>query len=117
MHIVDVQFYFCMRFGDIRYPLAMARFFSPPDVEILQDSSDTVHLCDPILGCEGLHMLHVSAIHSVVSMFPELQASKEGRITHTGKFALMQHPHTGMACFKFSDEAVDSENDSLHPTE
>jgi len=106
-----------MRFGDIRYPLAMARFFSPPDMEILQDSSDTVHLCDPILGHEGLHVLHISAIHSVVSMFPELQASEEGRIMHTGKFALMQHPHTGMARFKFSDEAVDSENDSLHPTE
>ena len=109
MHIADVQFYFCMRFGVVRHLLAMVRLFSSPDEEVLQESSDTVYLCDILLGREGLRVMHVSAIRSVVCMFPEPQVSDDGRITHTGKFALMQHPHNGMA--RFSDQTV--EDDSL----
>ncbi|KAH8978597.1 hypothetical protein EDB86DRAFT_3090340 [Lactarius hatsudake] len=115
MHIVDVQFYFCMRFGNVQYPLAIGRLFSQPDAEILHASSDTVHLCDPLLGREGLCVLHVSTIRSVVCMFPELEVSELGQITDTGKFALMQHPHLKMA--QFSDEEADDENGSLLHTD
>lgn len=109
LRIADVQFFFCMRFGDVRYPLAMARLFGSPDAEILQDSSNTVYLCDPLPDLEGLRVLHVSAIRSVVCMFPEWQVSNAGEITHTGKFALMRHPHTEMV--RFSDEAAENEDD------
>jgi hypothetical protein len=97
MRIADVQFYFCMRFGGTRHPLAMVHLFSLPDQEVLQDSSETVYLCDVLPGSEGLCVVHVSAIHSIVCMFPEPQVSNTGQITHTGKLALMQHPHIGMA--------------------
>ncbi|KAF8274636.1 hypothetical protein EI94DRAFT_1540456, partial [Lactarius quietus] len=70
MRIADVQFYFCMHFGGIRYPLAMVRLFSPPDKQILQDSSDTVYLCDIRQGRKGLRVVNVRAIHLVVCMFP-----------------------------------------------
>ncbi len=108
MRVVDVQFYFSMRFGNVRHPLAMVRFFSLPDDGILQDSSNTVYLCDPLLGREGLCVLGVGEIHSVVCMFPELQVSELGHITHTGKFALMRHPYTEVA--SFSDQEDEQEN-------
>jgi hypothetical protein len=104
MHIADVQFYFCMCFGGIRYPLAMVQLFSLPDEEVLRDSSDTIYLCDILLGRKGLCVAHVSVINSIVCMFPEAQVSKTGQITHTRKLALMQHPHIGMA--RFSKQTV-----------
>ena len=108
MRIADVQFYFCMRFMDTRHPLAMVHLFSLPDQQVLQDSSDTVYLCDVLLGREGLCVVHISAIHSIVCMFPELQVSETGQIMHTGKLALMQHPHTGMA--QFSDQTIEDDS-------
>lgn len=116
MRMADVQFYFCMRFGDIRHPLAMVRMFSSPDTDTLQDSSNTVYLCDPLTGREGLCVLHVSEIQSVVCMFPELQVSELGQITHTGKFALMRHPHIEMARFSDQTDYDEDESDSSHPT-
>ena len=108
MRIADVQFYFCMCFGGTQHPLAMVRLFSLPDQEVLQDSSETVYLCDVLPGHEGLYMVHVSAIHSIVCMFPEPEVSDTGQIIHTGKLALMQHPHIGMA--QFSDQTVEDDS-------
>ena len=102
MCIADVQFYFCMHFEGTQYPLAMVCHFSPPDMQVLQDSSDTVYICDILPGHEGLCVVHVSAIHAVVCMFPEQRVSDTGQITCTRKFALMQHPHIEMG--RFSEE-------------
>jgi hypothetical protein len=62
MRIADVQFYFYLRFGDARYPLAMVRLFSLPDEDILAESSGTVYLCDQLDGPEGIVVVPVTAI-------------------------------------------------------
>ncbi|KAI9430189.1 hypothetical protein H4582DRAFT_1783209, partial [Lactarius indigo] len=68
--IGNVQFYFYIRFGEAQYPLAMVSLFSVPDAEVLLDSSGTVYLSEPGSGLEGLMIIPVTAILSVVSMFP-----------------------------------------------
>ena len=83
----------------------MVCLFSLPDQQVLQDSSDTVYLCNVLPGRKGLCVVHVSAIHSIMCMFPELQVSETGQITHTGKLVLMQHPHIRMA--RFSDQMIE----------
>ncbi|KAH8981811.1 hypothetical protein EDB92DRAFT_1969673 [Lactarius akahatsu] len=95
--IGNVQFYFCIRFGDTRHPLAMISLFSPPDANILSDSSGTVYLCDPMTGPEGLLVVPVTSILSVVSMFPDMHVTQDGHISETGKFSLMRHAYIGLA--------------------
>ncbi|KAH9048851.1 hypothetical protein EDB84DRAFT_1261692, partial [Lactarius hengduanensis] len=50
LRIANVLYYFYIRFGDDRHPLAMVNLFSKPDAEILSESSGAVHLCDQITG-------------------------------------------------------------------
>jgi hypothetical protein len=77
----------------------MATLFSVPDMEILAKSSDTVYLCDPLDGRDGLVVVPITAIHSVVSMFPEMEVGQDGHISLTGKFALMWHAFIELASF------------------
>lgn len=88
-----------MRFGDVRYPLAMINLFSGPDAGILAESSGTVYLCSPLLGREGVAVVPISAVHSVVSMFPEMQVDQSGNISTSGKFSLMRHAYIELARF------------------
>ncbi|KAF8256459.1 hypothetical protein EI94DRAFT_1420235, partial [Lactarius quietus] len=65
--IANVRFYFCLWFRDVRYPLAIVDLLSEPDEDILSESSGMVHLCDQN---EGVAVVSIAAIHSVVAMFP-----------------------------------------------
>ena len=110
--IGDVQFYFYIRFGENRHPLAMVSLFFLPDADVFADLSETVYLCKPLSARDGLVVIPVTAIHSVVSMFPELLVSDDGRITESGKFSLMRHAFLELA--KFSNgELFDEDDDSL----
>ena len=41
---VNLLYFFCLHFGDVRYPLAMVKVFSNPDGYVLLQSSGTVYL-------------------------------------------------------------------------
>lgn len=88
-----------MYFSTSACDLAMLRFFSMPDEGILADSSGTVYLCDQLDGPEGIVILPITSIHTVVSMFPEMEVSPTGQISLTGKFSLMHHTFIELSMF------------------
>ena len=112
IRVADVQFYFYIRFGDDRHPLAMVSMFSLPDASILADSSGTVYLSKPLSVREGLVVISVTTIHSVVSMFLDMRATEDGRILETGKFSLMRHAFLELAHFS-NGELFEEEDDAL----
>ena len=105
MRVANILYYFCLRFGDVRYPLAMAELFSDPDAEVLSESSGTVYLCNPR---ERITLLPITSIYSVVAMFPDIQVDLSGNISVTGRFSLMRHPYIDVAKFT-SDQSFDDE--------
>ena len=116
MRIANVLFYFYMRFGDTKYPLAMASCFSLPDRTILSESCDTVYLCDPMQGREGLIVIPISSIRSVVEMFPEVVINQDGRyeVECTGKFSLMRHAYIELSHYSvdgFNEDEEERENE------
>jgi hypothetical protein len=112
MRIADVQFYFYLQFGEAWYPLAMLRLFSMPDEDILANSSSTVYLCDPSDGPAGVVVVLVTSIHSVVSMFPDMEVSPSGQISLTGKFSMMHHAFIELTAFS-SDRLFDEDYNNL----
>ena len=111
MRIGDVQFYFYICFGEDQYPLAMVWLFLPPDPQVFADSSETVYLSEPLPMQDGLVVIPVSAIHSVVAMFPEMRATNNGEILETGKFSLMCHAFLKLA--QFSNGELFDEEEAL----
>jgi hypothetical protein len=97
--IANIQYYFYMRFGDQQFLLAMVSLFSLPDMDILSDSSHTVYLCEALDLREGLAVIPVTYIFSVVAMIPEMMVSKAGNITLSGKYGLMRHAFIELAPF------------------
>ena len=87
----------------------MATLFSPPDQDILSDSSNTVYLSEPVPGREGLIVIPITAIRSVVSMFPEMAISQAAQITRSGKYSLMRHPYVDLT--KYLTEGFVDDND------
>ena len=114
--IAKVQFYFYIRFGNDRHPLAMVTLFSLPDAEVFADSSETVYLSELSSAQEDLVVIPITAIHSVVSMFPEMNITEDGQILETGKVSLMRHAFLELAQFSngelFADEDEDEDNAS-----
>lgn len=109
LRIANVLYYFYIRFGDDRYPLAMVSLFSKPDPEILLESSGAVHLCDQITGCGGVAVIPITAVHSVVAMIPEMRVEPSGQITLTGKFSLMRHAYLEVA--RFANDVLSEEDE------
>ena len=110
--IADVQFYFYIRFGDDRHPLAMVSMFSLPDSDVFTESSGTVYLSEPLSASDGLIVIPITTIHSVVSMFPEMRVSDDGGIIETGKFSLMRHAFLELAQFS-NGELFEEEEDRV----
>ena len=109
IRIANVLYYFCLRFGEVRLPLAMAELFSEPDAEVLSESSGTVYLCDQR---ECLALLPITSIHSVIAMFSDTQVDLLGNISVTGRFSLMRHPYVEVAEFT-SDQTFDDEEANI----
>lgn len=85
-----------------------------PDATVLSDSCDTVYLCDPLPDHEGLVVIPISHIQSVVAMFPEMVINQGGNIEHTGKFSLMRHAYIELSKYTvdgFNDDNSDSDNE------
>jgi hypothetical protein len=87
----------------------MANLFSMPDGDVLSESCDTVYLCEPLQGRNGLVVIPISSIRSVVAMFPEMVVNQEGHIERTGKFSLMRHAYIELA--KYSADGFDNNDD------
>ena len=111
--IASVLFYFYILFGDTRNPLAMLSLFSTPDKDILADSSDTVFLCDPLDGPESLAVVPITAIQSVVSMFPETRVNTDGDISLTGKYSLMRHAFIELSTYSSDGLFEDDYDDTV----
>ena len=79
------------------HPLAMVTIFSPPDTHLLQESYDTIYLCN---YSDGVIVIPVSSIKSVVLMFPDMNITKDGQIIETENFSLMQHPLIELAQYR-----------------
>ena len=97
--IGNIPFYFYICFGDNRYPLAVATMFTLPDASVFADSSETVYLSEPMSTQDGVVVIPITAIHSVVSMFPDMRITDDGRILETGKFSLVRHAFLELAQF------------------
>jgi hypothetical protein len=92
----------------------MVSLFSMPDEGILSDSSQSVYLCETLDLREGLVVIPITDIYSVVAMFPKSMVSEAGDILLTGKFALMRHTYIELAPFSSGslfDEDDDNEGD------
>jgi hypothetical protein len=92
MHIANALYYFYIQFDDMQYPLAVVSLFSFPDASLLFESSQTVYLCDALEGQEAIRVIPITSIKSVVSMFPDLKVTQDGKLIDTQKFALLRHP-------------------------
>jgi hypothetical protein len=75
------------------------KLFSMPDKGILDESSGTVYMCNQLNGPGSVIVPPVTTIHSVVSMFPEMEVSLTGQISLTGKFSLMCHTFIELSTF------------------
>jgi hypothetical protein len=96
----------------------MVRLFSLPDVEVFADSSKTVYLSELSSAREDLVVIPVTTIHSVVSMFPEVNITEDGQILETGKLSLMRHAFLELAQFSNGElfEDDDEEDGSTSTT-
>ena len=56
-------------------------------------------LCNTLDLQEGLAVIPVTDIHSVVTMFPDMAVSQDSNITLTSKYALMRHAYIELAPF------------------
>jgi hypothetical protein len=90
----------------------MVSLFSLPDPDIFADSSETVYLSEPLSLPDGLLVIPVTVIHSVVSMFPEMRIADGGLIVETGKFSLMRRAFLELAEFS-NGELFDDDDDNL----
>ena len=90
----------------------MVSMFSHPDADVFTDSSETVYLSELLSARDGIVVIPVMAIHSVVSMFPETRVTDDGRILETGKFSLMRHAFLELVPFS-NGELFEDEDDSL----
>jgi hypothetical protein len=84
----------------------MVQLFSTPDKNIFQELCETIYLCEQL---EELVVVPISAIRTVMAMFPEMVVSQEGHIEQTGKFSLMQHLYIELS--KFSVDGFADEDD------
>jgi hypothetical protein len=85
----------------------MVNLFSLPDEDVLSDSSGTVYLSNPL---QGRVVVPVTAIRTVVSMFPEFVAKETGHIETTGKFSLMRYAYAELSQY-FTDGLQDLEEE------
>lgn len=120
MRIANALYYFYIQFDDLQYPLAVVNLFSFPDVTLLSQSSQTVYLCDVLEGPEAIAVIPVKSIKSVVSMFPNLKATQDGKLVDTQKFALLRHPLIELAKYNVEglfDEDDNNDADTMIPVE
>ena len=99
MRISNVLYYFHLQFDNLKYPLAVVNLFSPPDADLLSQSSQTVYICDALESQEAIRVIPITSIKSLVSMFPDLKVTSDGDIVDTHKFALLRHPFIELAAY------------------
>ena len=111
MHILNVLYYFHLQFDNLKYPLAVVNLFSPPDADLLSQSSQTVYICDALESQEAIRVIPITSIKSLVSMFPDLKVTSDGDIVDTHKFALLRHPFIELAAYNTQSLFDGDDND------
>jgi hypothetical protein len=118
MRISNVLYYFYLQFDDLQYPLAVVNLFSPPDADLLSQSSQTAYLCDALEGQGAIAVIPITSIKSLVSMFPDLKVTADAKLVDTKKFALLRHPFIELARYNteglFDDDDEDSTVESAY---
>jgi hypothetical protein len=110
MRIANVLYYFYIQFDDLQYPLAIVELFSFPDADLLSQSSQTVYLCNTLDAQDAIRVIPITSIKSVVSMFPDMKVTSDGKLVNTQKFALLRHPFIELT--KYNTEGLfDDEDD------
>lgn len=71
-----------------------------------------VYLCDEN---NGIAVMSITSIHSIVSIFPDMHADPSGDISLTGKFSLMRHPYTEV--MQFTSDHTFPDNEEVKPGE
>ena len=88
----------------------MVSLFSLPNPNVFTESSEMVYLSEQLSAQDGIVVIPVTTIHTVVSMFPEMCVTNDGRILETGKFPLMRHAFLEPA--QFSNGELFEEDDN-----
>jgi hypothetical protein len=83
MRIANASYYFYVQFDDLQYPLAVVNLFSFPDATLLSQSSQTIYLCNVLEGQDAIRVIPITLIKSVVSMFPDLKVTSDGKLVDT----------------------------------
>ena len=90
----------------------MASLFALPDPDIFTESSETVYLSEPLSARDGIVVIPVTTMHTVISMFSEMHMTNNGRILETGKFSLMRHAFLKLTQFS-NGELFEEDDDGL----
>ncbi|KAK0192375.1 hypothetical protein F5146DRAFT_1102349 [Armillaria mellea] len=75
----EVLYYFQLCFEHTHYTLALVSTYSPPDTELLHESSETVYSCEH-QGDTGFCAVFVSDIVAVVAMVPLFDVTGKGEV-------------------------------------
>ncbi len=90
----------------------MVSIYSPPDAELLYESSETVYSCEH-QGETGLHAVFISDIAAVVAMVPLFDVTGEGEvIIPENQYFLVEKPGLDVAVFRGEEEQdIDGDED------
>ncbi|KAK7457870.1 hypothetical protein VKT23_010214 [Stygiomarasmius scandens] len=91
-YVGEIQYFFCLKFGETINPLCVVSLFTPPDTELLKQSCDTVYVCH-YQGAASLGVFSVKDIDSVVAMVPDYKVTGEGEIiTPENRYFMVEKP-------------------------
>lgn len=85
-----MQYYFRLAFGEEVHGLALISVFSPPDLQLLRESFQTVYKCH-YQGEDALLAIDIKQIESVVAMIPYYKVTPDGELQIPGtEYFLME---------------------------
>ena len=82
LEFAEILFYFCIRMSSETQALAMVRLYSTPDADLYKQSMWTVYSVTSLYCEEGLRIIDIKSIISVVSMQPWHPPGRDPDIDH-----------------------------------
>jgi hypothetical protein len=110
--IAEVEYFFCLQFGDTVHSLAVISVFSPPDNNLLRLSNNTAYICHHG-GIDALTVVDVKLICGVVSMVPDYEVTTKGEIViPEARFSMLEPPFLKVASFNGTEDDDNNDIDS-----